>query len=330
MSHPRAAFYCVSSGMYFIGAVSLVNSLRLLGHAEPIFVLDTGLSDAQRQLLQREATLVPAPGQVTPFLLKTVAPLRHPAEVAVLLDADIIVTRPLGELIARASHGSVLAVEHGHDRFFPEWGELLGLAAARPRPYVSSSLVLMGGAPRERLIRLMHEVQPRIGIERTPYADPAPDLASLTRGFEEAAAEQPFFFADQDALNAILASEVDPGQIEVLDRRAEAIIPFTGLRVIDKATLRCAYADGAEPYAVHHYLPAKPWLQATAPGVYTQLMLRLLHGPDVAIRVPENELPPHLRPGIVAATRRWYHGYLTARLRALRDRLLRSAEPAHR
>jgi hypothetical protein len=330
MDRPETAFYCVSSGMYFIGAVALVNSLRLLGHAEPIFVLDTGLSPTQHELLSKEATLVPAPGEVTPFLLKTVAPLRHPAEVVVLLDADIIVTRPLTELIERASHGRVLAVEHGHDRFFPEWGDMLGLGTSRPRPYVSSSLVLMGGPPGKRLIRLMHEVQPRIGIERTPYSEPAPDLDSLTRGFEETAADQPFFFADQDALNAILASEVDPGQIELLDRRAEAITPFTGLRVIDEVTLRCAYDDGTEPYAVHHYLPAKPWLQATAPGVYTQLMMRLLHGHDVPIQVPTGELPPHLRPGIVAAARRWYHGYFTARLSAVRDRLLGNAEPAHR
>jgi hypothetical protein len=314
--------------MYFIGAVALVNSLRLLGHAEPIFVLDTGLSRMQRELLSKEASLVAAPGEVTPFLLKTVAPLRNPAEVVVLLDADIIVARPLTELIERASHGRVLAVEHGHERFFPQWGDLLGLGASRPRPYVSSSLVLMGGPLGERLIRLMHDAQPRIGIERTPYADPAPDLESLTRGFEESAADQPFFFADQDVLNAILASDVDPGRIEVLDRRTEAITPFTGLRVIDEATLRCAHDDGTEPYAVHHYLPTKPWLQATAPGVYTQLLLRLLHGPDVAIRVPDSELPPHLRAGIVAAARRWYLGYFTERVRAVRDHLLGRAEPA--
>ncbi len=180
------------------------------------------------------------------------------------------------------------------------------------------------------MIRLLHEVQPRIGIERTPYSEPAPDLASLTRGFEETAAEQPFFFADQDALNAILASEIDPGQIEVLDRRAEAITPFTGAEGDRRgnASLRLRRRDRAIRG------PPLPAREAVAPGdrpgVYTQLMLRLLHGPDVAIQVPEAELPPHLRPGIVAAARRWYHGYLTARLGAVRDRLLRSAAPAHR
>ncbi len=30
--------------------------------------------------------------------------------------------------------------------------------------------------------------------------------------------------------------------------------PFTGVRVIDEQTLRCAYADGTEPYLLHHYL----------------------------------------------------------------------------
>ena len=99
---PPAAFYCVSSEMFFLGAVALINSLRLVGHREPVFVLDCGLTPTQRELLSADATVVPAPGPTTPFLLKTVAPLRHPAEVMVLIDADIIVTRSLGELIDRA------------------------------------------------------------------------------------------------------------------------------------------------------------------------------------------------------------------------------------
>jgi hypothetical protein len=327
MARRETAFYCVSSGMYFLGAVALVNSLRLLGHAEPVFVLDCGLTPRQREVVSREATVVPAPAGTTPFLLKTVAPLAHPAEVMVLLDADIILTRPLGQLIERAAAGRVLAVAHEHDRFFPQWGDLLGLGSSRPRRYVSSSMVLAGGGLGKRVLGVMHEVQPRIAIERTPYSVPNPDLASLSGAFSESPADQPFFFADQDVLNAVLASDVDPDQIEVLDRRAEAIIPFTGLSVIDEATLRCAWEDGTEPYAVHHYLPAKPWLQPTIPGVYTRLLMRLLHGTDVAIRVPDDELPPHLRPGIVAAARRWYHGYLTARLGAVRERVLGSVVP---
>ena len=115
----------------------MLNSLRLLGHAEPIFVLDCGLIPHNESCSRPEATLVPAPDDTTPWLLKTVAPLRHPADVMVLIDTDIIVTRPLTELIQRASRGRALAVEHGEDRFFREWGELLGgtapLAPTCPR-----------------------------------------------------------------------------------------------------------------------------------------------------------------------------------------------------
>jgi hypothetical protein len=323
---PPAAFYCVSSGRYFLGAVALVNSLRLLGHTEPIFVLDCGLSPAQRELLSQEATLVPAPGDTTPFLLKTIAPLTHPAEVMVLVDADIIVTRPLTELIERASHGRVLAVEHGQDRFFDEWGELLG-GTARHRRYVSSSLVLLGGEPGRNAIRLMDELQGRIDIERTPFASPRPDFSFVGDDFREMGSDHPFFFADQDVLNAVLAAGIDPDRVEVLDRRLEATVPFTGLRVVDEEALRCAYEDGIEPHAVHQILTAKPWLEPTTPGVYQQLLLRLLLGRDVAIRIPQRDLPLHLQPGVIAGAKRWYRGPFSAGVRTVRDRVRKVGGP---
>ena len=39
----NAAFYCVADERYFLGAVGLINSLRLVGHDEPIHLLDCGL-----------------------------------------------------------------------------------------------------------------------------------------------------------------------------------------------------------------------------------------------------------------------------------------------
>ena len=32
----RAAFYCVADERYFLGLVGMLNSLRLLGHREPV------------------------------------------------------------------------------------------------------------------------------------------------------------------------------------------------------------------------------------------------------------------------------------------------------
>src|SRR5688572_10941684 len=114
---PRAAFYCVSDEHYFLGAVAMINSLRLLGQTEPIFVVDCGLRMAQRELLAAEAAVLTAPGGSPPVLTKTLAPLRHPADVAILIDTDLVVTRSLGGLIERASKGRVLAVDDGQERF---------------------------------------------------------------------------------------------------------------------------------------------------------------------------------------------------------------------
>ena len=317
---PGAAFYCVSSESYFLGAVALINSLRLVGHSEPVFVLDRGLSAAQRGLLEPEATLVGGSSDTTPFLLKTVAPLAHPAEVMVLIDADIIVTRPITDLIERAADERVVAVEHQLDRSVPEWGELLGLAPTKPRQYVTSSLVVAGGALGRRVIGLMDSVQPRIAIESTPYSGDLPDFDVVGGSFSITNHDDPFYFADQDVLNAVLSSEVDPERVEVIDRRLEATVPYEGLRVIDETSLHCAYDDGLEPYALHQIFPVKPWIEPTMPGPYRQLMMRLLLGRDVPVRVPRRDLPLHLRPGVVAGARRWYRGALMGRIRALRNR----------
>jgi hypothetical protein len=88
-----AAFYCVADERYFLGLVGMLNSLRLLGQREPVYVLDAGLTRDQRELLVPHATVVAGDGAAAPWLAKTLAPMRHPAEVMVLIDADMIVTR---------------------------------------------------------------------------------------------------------------------------------------------------------------------------------------------------------------------------------------------
>ena len=42
------AFYTVTDSHHFLGVVGLVNSLRLVGHDEPVFVTDAGLTAEQR------------------------------------------------------------------------------------------------------------------------------------------------------------------------------------------------------------------------------------------------------------------------------------------
>ena len=85
---------CVSTEIYFLGAVGADQLAAPRRPREPIYLLDRGLTDDQRELLEAEVTLVDAPDGRA-LLLKTVAPLAHPAEVMVLIDADMVVTRPL-------------------------------------------------------------------------------------------------------------------------------------------------------------------------------------------------------------------------------------------
>jgi hypothetical protein len=304
---PTVAFYCVCDARYFLGAAAMLNSLRLVGHDEPAYVLDCGLTESQREVLAPKVTLVPAPENEPPWLVKPVAPLRHPAEVMVLIDADMIVTRSLTPLIAEASRGKVVAFANNSDRFFPEWGDALELGTARPRQYVSSSLVCLGGPVGSRVIRLMAELRDRVDFSRTLWRANDPDY--------------PFLFADQDILNAILTTTVDPAAVTEAEERLEAVMPFTGLRVVDEHTLRCEYEDGTQPFALHDFLPAKSWSEPPIPGVYPQLLTRLLRRRDVDIQVPKRELPLHLQPGLSAAARRVRRDGLAAGLRSVRARI---------
>ena len=286
----RAAFYCVADERYFLGAVGLVNSLRLVGHDEPVYLLDCGLTGEQRELLAPQVNLVDGPGDTPPWLLKTIAPLAHPAETMVLIDVDMIVTRSLAELVDRAAGGRLVAVENFRDRFVPEWGELLGLGQLRRGPYLSSGLVLADGRVGREVLELMGSLQERVDFELTFW--------------RRDVRRYPFRFGDQDVLNGILASERVPAdRVVALDRRLAPTPPYRGLRIVDEAALRCRHKDGFEPLVVHQYI-RKPWLEATYHGVYSRLLVRLLCEPDVAVRVPERLLPLRLRRGLLAGVDR--------------------------
>ena len=70
-----------------------------------------------------------------------------------LIDADMIVTRSLGELIERAARAG-RRLRNRLDRFVPEWGEMLGLGSCAAQPYVCSAslLALDSGNRPSRLV----------------------------------------------------------------------------------------------------------------------------------------------------------------------------------
>ncbi|MDQ3380681.1 MAG: hypothetical protein M3546_10235 [Actinomycetota bacterium] len=190
-TNQASAFYVAAESRHFLGLVALINSLRLVGHHEPIYVGDCGLVETHRRRLAAHATLVETDGARPPHLAKVVAPLLHPADVMVLIDADIIVTRPLTELIDYASSGRIVAfADEVVHRFDERWSRLLGLGPLRRQPYVNSGLVL---ADRELGATLLQQVAvgcQQVDVSCTCLATGSPDY--------------PFYYLDQDVLNALL------------------------------------------------------------------------------------------------------------------------------
>jgi hypothetical protein len=286
------AFYTVSDSGFFPGAVALLNSLRLMGHEEPLFLVDAGLTAEQRRLLADHVTLIPAPERAPVILLKQLAPMMYPANVSVLLDADIIVTRPLTELIDAAQSGRIVAFvdeEETRDRSFLEWRSLLGLGSLRQQPYVNAGQLFVPLSLARKLLDLWVEGQAKVDAQRTWHG--------------EGRLSEPLYFGDQDVLNALVAAHFEPEQITIVEHRLAPFPPFPELRLIDERRLLCLYADGAQPYLLHHIL-AKPWLKTTRTTIYSLLLPRLLFAPDVALRLEPGQLPLRLRAGRLAAADR--------------------------
>lgn len=307
---PDCAFYAVADHRHFIGAVALVNSLRLAGHDEPVFLVDAGLTDLQRQRLAPHVTLLPAPEGVAPVYLAPVGPLARPAHVEVLVDADVIVLRSLAPLVERARGGRFVAFVNdppNDTRFFPEWAAALGLPALAPgRPYLNAGLFLLPRGLADRLLERWLAAQDRIAQGGTRY-----DGATL---------QDPFYFADQDVVNAVLRAELDDEELEIVAHALAPHTPLRGVRIADETSLVCEHADGTRPFVLHHTL-AKPWLRATVPNAYSRLLPRLLLEPDVALQLSVQELPLRLRPGRMGSAARLLSGVRAAARAAARRQL---------
>jgi hypothetical protein len=288
----ETAFYSVSDSAHFPGLVALLNSLRRVGHEEPLILIDAGLTREQRARLEPHVRLVRAPRGRPAFFLAPYGPMLEPAGVAIVLDADIIVTRPLTELVAEAQRGRLVAVMNdppNHDRFFPAWQGALSLGELRRRPYVNAGQIVIPAAIGSRIYGPWTRGQTAIGTAASRYGN--------------ARLGDPFYFADQDVLNAVLAAELAAEEIVILDYRLAPHPQFAGLELVDELRLDCRFPDGVQPFMLHHTM-AKPWLSATPANVYSRLLSRLLLEPDVRLRLRPDELPLRLRRGVLAGVDR--------------------------
>jgi hypothetical protein len=298
-----ATFYCASDSTNFPGAVGLLNSLRLKGHEEELVVLDAGLDQDDRELLDAHVRVVPPAEDVSPFFRKYALP-RTEAAVHVIVDADMIITRRLDELIALAATGSVVAFEDNLvRRFRSDWGELLGLGRLEPRPYVNGGLLFV---PTEAL-PLLDAILAR---------ESAIDFSQTLYGGGPANA--PFLYYDQDLLNAVLAGPASP-EVVALAHQLAPHPPFKRLTLVDERRLVCRYPDGTEPYVLHHVL-AKPWTAHTRTNIYSSLLRRLLFAADVELQLQPERVPLRLRNSRAAAVARLNSGF-RASLREKRVRV---------
>jgi len=255
-------------------------------------LVDAGLTSEQRRLIGDHVTLVPAPRGVHAIFLTPVGPMDRPADVAIVLDADVIVVRPLTPLIDAARSGRLIAFtnnEPNEDRFFPEWRSILALGPLVRRSYLNAGQLVIPASLQEKLVRPWAEGQARLDPQRTWLG-----TANLA---------DPFYFADQDVLNAVVAANLNDDELVSLDHRLAPHPPFAGLRLLDAERLVCNYADGERPFLLHHTL-AKPWLKATKSNIYSRLLPRVLLAPDVALRLERKQLPLRLREGALAAVDR--------------------------
>ncbi len=292
-SAPDTAIYCVSDKRHFIGLVALFNSLRLAGHDEPLFIVDAGLDSWQHDLLAQHATILPAPPETPPILLAPYGPAVRPARVSIILDVDIVVLRPLTELVQTARQGKLVGFVDNtphHDRFFPEWATLLDLGPLHRHPYFNAGVLVVDGEVRDALFPRWIEGQSKLDLAETCYGS--------------GRLSDPLYFADQDVLNAVIGREELVERLAPLGNRLAPTPPFRDLRLIDSNRLVCRYPDGTEPYLLHHFMN-KPWLGPTRSSPYSMLLPRLLLGADVRIRLQPEQIPPQLRVGRRGDVARW-------------------------
>jgi hypothetical protein len=286
-----ATFFTVSDAGFFVGTLALLNSLRLSGNRGELVVVDRGLTEEQRSRLEAAAAVVAPPAEVAethPLAGKPPADLLGASGIVVLIDSDMIVTRSLEPELEDARRGRLVVFpdhEVTRERRFEEWQALFELAAPpRPQRYVNAGFVAFSVDHWPAfLARWRHACEqiPRVEIMRDPRS--------------------PFYAADQDALNAILMSEVAPEQTAI-GPEWQSVHPdgLVETDVLDERTLRCRLR-GEETALLHFSLRPKLWEWRAVRRVhrddaYLRLLPRVLFGSDVAVRARPREVPMWARP----------------------------------
>ena len=293
----------------------MLNSLVASGNRGDAFVVDVGLLPEQRERLSRNAevlTLPPALRGLHPLFAKLTPDVFWSDGVVVLLDSDMVVTSRLDRLVEQAAAGKI-AVHPDHEitrgRQFPEMVTTFELTSPlRPQRTVNTAPLALSLDHWPNFFERW-----RRACERLP-AD------WRERGFG------PLGLADQDALNAILMSEVGPEAIWIGPETSTVHADeLAAVQILDAETLRCLHR-GETPLALHYGLSPKAWHTAgwrrvRAADAYIRLLRRLLFD-DVGIPARRREVPIWLWPGAVGRLAAFLLGLLNYARVDLRSRAI--------
>src|SRR4051812_44185298 len=195
----ESTYYTIADAPFFPGLVVLLNSLRLSGNRGELVVLDRGLADDQRELVEPHVTLVQLPVADVPHpaVLKPYPHAFDPSGVVMIIDSDMLIVHSLDWVAERAAAGKIcLFPDPIPDRWFAEWADTLELRAPLRRgKYLNAGFVAVDVERWPSLLERWWELCARIPAEQL-FVDQA----------------LPFWAADQDALNALLLSEL-PGDV---------------------------------------------------------------------------------------------------------------------
>jgi hypothetical protein len=284
-------YLTIADQAFFPGAVALLNSLRLTGNDGQFVVLDVGLDPAQRRLLEPHGSFLTLPPDATasPFLAKPFAHRLEARGTVVIVDSDMLVTRSLAGVVAGAEAGRI-SVYPDHPtttaRWFAEWSEGFGLEAPLRRQVYANAGFLALSLDRHRgLLERWWEACGQIPAGAHFSADPA----------------GPYWAGDQDALNALLMSEIPAAEVELQPPDAEVYWDeLRKVEIVDERTLECRRGGSAVTLLHYSYRP-KPWQAASWPRIvddaFVRLLPRVLFADDVPLRLDPAGFPPWARPG---------------------------------
>lgn len=285
-----ARFFTITDSRFFVGTVGLLNSLRLTGNDEELVVLDRGLTPEQRERLNPHVTLFDLPDEIeaSAYAVKPYPARMDVGGIVVVIDSDVIVTNRLEPYYRAAGDGKICMFPSHFSaewRFFEEWSEIFGLAAPlrRDQPYLAAGYLAISMEKWPSFFERWWKACELLPTPPPPRDDTSP-LGQL----------------DQDALNAILMSEIPADAIEELPAFE---FNLSLVKVVDEKTLACRDASGAVPL-LHTTRSPKVWQPEGwrhVEGItraFVRLMPRVLFADDVPLNLSRREVPVWLRGGI--------------------------------